>query len=325
MKQGLWILMACIALCSCQNTEEKSTVVSQKFVHKYGFPITKNDWEQKKEGQIITELDNGSIVTHNYVNGTLHGSTSYTYPKSTLVQKIEFYDEGTLIKTVENDEEGIPCRETAYEFDNRKVISLWDKVGTPMCMEEYENDNLVKGEYFTPNNEKESVVENGKGIRVKRNREGNLLCRDTVENGQLIFRLAYHSNGAVQSESPFDNWQLHGKQKTYASSGLPVLELQWDHGTLHGLKILFHNGKKTEEIPFVYGEKHGMEKHYDASGQITAEIPWIHNVMHGKALFHEAETSQTQWFYKGLSVSLNKFQMMELRDKMIADLYGEKR
>jgi antitoxin component YwqK of YwqJK toxin-antitoxin module len=325
-KQGLWILIVGIALCSCQTKEEKSPIVSQKFVHKYGFPITKNDWEEKKEGQVIAELSDGSTATYTYANGVLHGTTTYTYPKNTQVQKTEYYDEGTLLKCVDHDEEGIPSKETAFAFDNRKVVTKWDKTGTPMSLEEFENEVLVKGNYFSPNNEKESLVENGKGIRIQRSREGTLLTRDTMENGQMIFRLTFHYNGIVQSESTFENWQLHGKQKIYAESGLPVMELQWDHGVLHGLKILYQNGRKTGEIPFVHGEKQGIEKQFDPiTGQVTAEIPWEHDQKQGKALIYDTEGAHDQWYYQDQSVSLSKFQMMQLRDKMVADLHDEKR
>lgn len=323
MKNLRWILIGitAITLIGCNKNENDSNVVAQRFVHKYGFELSPNEWKERQEdGQIITQLDNGVTVTSSYVHGVLNGTTTYSYPNSTLIERLAEYDDGTLLKTVLYDMSGIPYREEVYEFDNKRVISTWDEKGIPQSIEEYHGNMLMKGDYFTSNNEQEAKVEEGAGTRIQRNRQGLLLSKDTIANGELVQRTSFHPNGQVHSTSSFKNYALHGKQVSFSPEGSILLEIDWNNGLIDGKEIHYLKGTKIQEVPYIMGKKQGMEMQYNPQGKILAQIQWDNDMRHGSSRFYDDEVTSIEWYYQDENVGFKKFQMMELRDKLMAEL-----
>ena len=77
-----------IFLASCQTQDSLDQVVSQTFVHKYGFNLSEQEWEQmSKEGQVVSTLKNGVKVASSYENSQLHGPTTDTFPYSSVIEK----------------------------------------------------------------------------------------------------------------------------------------------------------------------------------------------------------------------------------------------
>lgn len=318
-----WVACVGVLITGC-NSNKNNDVVSQQFVHKYGFDVSEQEWEDRaQDGQVITMLKNGVKVTRSYENGQLHGSTTYTFPHSSVIEKLMVYDQGTLLKEVIHDAGGIPMREEAYEFDDRKIITLWDEKGSPLSIEEYANEQLIDGKYFTLEHEIESQVENGIGIRIKRDRSGLLLCRDQIEKGIIVQRTSYHPNGQVQSVSHYEDYQLHGEQTKNTPSGKPLMTVQWNHGIMDGTKTVYRNGIKIAEIPYINGQKDGIELHFDDFGTLTAEIQWKNDKKHGFSRFHSEDTTENEWFFKGQSVSSEKFELLENREKLLVEVLGE--
>lgn len=313
-----------LGLTSCQQSSSFDDVVSQQYVHKYGFPLSEQEWEQRpQDGQIVTTLKNGVKIARNYDGGLLHGLTTYTFPHSQVVEKSHLYDHGTLLKESLNDPSGMPLREEIYEFDERTIITLWDEKGSPLSVEEYDGELLVEGKYYTTEHELEAKVENGSGERVKRDRSGLLVSRDLMQNGLIAERTTYHPNGQVHTVSHYHDYQLHGEQLKFSSTGRPLLKLQWDHGVLDGVKISYRNGFKVAEIPYINGQKHGTEYHYDDLGNLTAEIQWRNDKKHGCSKFYADEGFvESEWFFNGQLVSGDKFELLENRESMIAEFTG---
>jgi antitoxin component YwqK of YwqJK toxin-antitoxin module len=325
MKSRFWPMIACAGtlVTGCSN-KNNGDVVSQQFVHKYGFNVSAQEWEERaQDGQTITMLKNGVKVTRAYENGQLHGTSTHTFPHSTVVEKLLVYDQGTLLKEVINDAAGIPMREDVYEFDDRTIITLWDEKGSPISIEEYDDDTLMEGKYYTPDHELEGQVEVGFGTRVKRDRSGLLLCRDRIEKGMIAERTSYHPNGQIHTVSHYQDYQLQGEQIKNTASGKPLMTLHWNHGVLDGPKIVYRNGIKIAEIPYLNGLKHGTETHFDDLGNMTAEIQWKNDKKHGFSRFYSEETVDNEWFYKGQAVNEEKFEMLENREKLIAEVSGE--
>ena len=98
------------------------------------------------------------------------------------------------------------------------------------------------------------------------------------------------------------------------------MKLFWDHGVLDGMKTVYRNGIKVAEIPYDRGTKNGIEFHYDDLGNLTAEIEWKKDKKHGASRFHTEEATETEWFFKGKMVSERKFENLDTRDRLIADL-----
>lgn len=319
-----WIplfLVGSAFFASCQSSDSLDQVVSQTFVHKYGFETSEEEWEaREKDGQIVTMLKNGVKVTSTYENGQLHGPTTHTFPHSSIVEKLLVYDAGVLLKECVNDPAGMPMREEVFEFDNRKIITMWDEKGAPLSIEEYEGEYLTEGKYYTPEHELEASVEASEGERVKRDRAGLLISRDEIQSGMISSRTTYHPNGQVHTVSHYHDYQLHGPQLKFTASGRPLMELNWDHGILDGEKIVYRNGTRVAVIPFINGQKHGTEYHYDDLGNLTAEIEWRNDKKHGATKLHSEEATETEWFFKGQSVNAERFKNLERRDQIVTEM-----
>src|SRR3990167_5505368 len=179
MKCLPFFLLTSLLLTSCSTQGSFDQVVSQKYVHKYGFDVSEQEWEQRaQDGKQLSTLKNGVKIARSYENGQLHGPTTYTFPHSATVEKLLVYDQGSLLKETVYDPSGMPIREDLYEFDDRNVITLWDDNGAPLSIEEYNNDLLLEGKYYTPEHVLEGKVESGFGERVKRDRTGLLISKD---------------------------------------------------------------------------------------------------------------------------------------------------
>lgn len=320
MKRTVLFSSIALAFTSCQMNNAIDDVVSQTFVHKYGFETSEKDWEaREKDGQVITLLKNGIKVTKSFENGKLHGPTTYTFPHSPIVEKQELYDEGTLLKEQLNDELGMPIREEVYEFGNRTIITLWDTKGVPLSIEEYDNETLMEAKYYTLDHELEASVVGGNGERVKRDRSGLLISRDEIRDGNMICRTTFHPNGNVHTISHYAHYQLHGKQKKFTASGKPLMEVNWNNNVIDGEKIIYRNGKKIAVIPYVKGKKEGKELHFDDLGQLTAEIEWRDDKKHGPSELYSEDLTETEWFFKGQSVNADKFKNLENRERIISE------
>jgi antitoxin component YwqK of YwqJK toxin-antitoxin module len=317
------VLAAFGILGACASRDFGTPIVSQQYIHKYGFKVSPQEWEAREgDGQIVELLGNGVKVVRSYENGVLHGVTSYTFPDSAVLEKTQVYDQGVLLKETVYDGTGMPIREDVYEFDNRVVTTCWDDKGAPLSIEETVDGLLSEAKYYTSEHELEARVESGFGERVKRERSGLLISRDTIQNGVATVRTTYHPSGEIHTVSHYDGDQLHGEQLKFNALGKPMMKLEWSHGVLDGTKVVFRNGSKVAEIPYVKGAKHGVEVHYDDLGNVVAEITWAHDVKHGCSKSLLEETVEMEWFYKGQSVSKDRFELLDNRDRVVAELRG---
>ncbi len=322
MRRGFLFSSIAFLAVSCQTNSSLDQVVSQTFVHKYGFETSEKDWDaREKDGQIVSMLKNGVKITQSYENGKLHGATTYTFPHSSAIERQFVYDQGMLLKEQLNDLSGMPIREEVYEFDNRTIITLWDDKGVPLSIEEYDDEVLMEGKYYTPDHELESTIVGGFGERIKRDRTGLLVSSEKIENGAMTCRTTYHPNGNTHTISHYDNYQLHGPQSKFTASGKPLMDLNWDHGVLDGSKIIYRNGYKVAIIPYAKGKKNGLELHYDDLGNLTAEIQWKSDKKHGSTKIYAEDYTDTEWFFKGQSVSLDKFTSLENRERIMSELH----
>ncbi|MFQ5729462.1 MAG: hypothetical protein ACE5GN_03785 [Waddliaceae bacterium] len=129
---GLAIITSSCARQCCQDCGPRGEVVNQTYVHKYGVTIPKNEWSDRgKTGQVVSTLKTGVVVTKTYSDGNLHGETTYTFPHSRAIERVETYSQGHLIKTRENHLSGAPKMEIDFPSPEEKTVVVWYEDGTP--------------------------------------------------------------------------------------------------------------------------------------------------------------------------------------------------
>ena len=325
MKKPIYVCtlltIAGLSLCGCRSDGQNDQVVSQRYIHKYGYVLSKAEWNQSDyPGQVITNLKDGVTVTETYENSVLHGPTTYTFPHSQTVQHFYLYNQGVQVKEIHYNPMGMPVQEKVQLSPSRYAVTMWYHEGTPLLIEEFVENELLEGQYFTAANEIESRVEKGCGVRTLRDASGVLLMKEDIEQGFAAKRQTFYPNGAPESVAHYSHGLLDGEKKTFAQGGEPLSIEFYSQGHLHGTAAYFANGNKYLETPFFHGQKHGIEKHFVDGDILTQEVSWENGLRHGPTQIYLDNHIESQWFYAGDSVSKRKFDELTHLDEIISQI-----
>jgi antitoxin component YwqK of YwqJK toxin-antitoxin module len=311
-----------LGMCSCQQTKKskKTDVISQRYIHKYGYDVSRDEWSANRyPGQIVTTLKNGVCVASSYEEGLLHGPTSCSYPHSQTLESLQIYEKGNLIKKTTFDIKGIPQKEEVFLTPVHVKTKFWYASGTPMCIEECVSGSIMQGDYFTLQNELDSKVEYGAGVKTIRSQDGLLLSKESIQDGKMISKETFHPNGVPHIIiSSIQNGLINGDKKEFSSTGSPILTESYAHGKLNGLCCYYQNGYKYQETLYNHGDKEGIERHYLDGETVIEETEYHENSKHGPSIFYTDGFSKTEWYYNDEFVSRAKFDELTEREKIIS-------
>jgi antitoxin component YwqK of YwqJK toxin-antitoxin module len=321
-KLSLFLGLSALAIfAGCRDNDNNNNVVSKRYIHKYGYAVSKEEWETHNyPGQVVTNMRDGVTVTSTFEHGILHGPCTYTYPYSQTVETFILYNNGELIKEIHYDKQGMPLREEVRLSPSRYTLTTWYNSGTPLCIEEFSGDELVDGQYFTTLNETESRVNKGEGLRVRRDANGLLLSRDTIQKGYLVKQETFFPLGTPQTVTHYSNNKLDGQKQVFTETGEPLSLEEWKGGKLHGLATYFNNGVKVSEISYLNGQKNGIERHFVDGEILSQEICWENDQRHGPSTYYNQGNIRTEWFYNGSSISQRRFEENAKLDEMISQI-----
>ncbi len=326
MHRFVFAIVGCciVLLTGCYKNEKENNVVSERYVHKYGYAVSKDEFKKKKyPGQAITFLKTGVTITSTYEDGVLHGPTTHTFPNSQTVEAYYLYNQGNLVKQILYDIYGMPLREEVQLSPSRFASTKWYTDGTPMSTEEYAGVELVEGQYFNRQNEIEARVEKGKGERVIRDIQGILLAKEEIDEGQISRRATFYGSGAPESIAFFMKGLLHGEKKSFAENGEPLAVKEYINGKLHGKTTFYKNGARSVEVHYLDGMKNGLEIHYLDGEAVAQEILWENDHRHGPSKYYVDGIAQVEYFYDGDLVSESKWKELNRLDQMIGQISWE--
>ncbi|MBS4171067.1 Uncharacterized protein NEOC95_001807 [Neochlamydia sp. AcF95] len=303
-----------IALAGCQQVEKSSfspDVVNETYVHRYGVPVSPKEWSDSgHHGQILSSLANGVVVTKTYNSGVLDGDTTYSYPHSSAIEKVETYANGVLQKTSVFYLSGAPQEEIFYHTPQNRTVLTWYESGDPKSKEEFQGNLLFQGSYYGPDNQLESQVVNYHGKRIRRDNYGLLISVDTIEKGQQTLRTTYHQNGTPKEVIPYANGRIHGQLRTYMPAGEPCTKEEWNNGVQSGITIEYANGEKIAEVPYVEGRKHGVERRYRDGETVVQETSWVKGQKHGPCTSYIGNTTKTDWYWQDKQVTKSHYELL---------------
>lgn len=308
-----------LILAGCGNDNGNNHVISKRYIHKYGYAVSQSEWEANHyPGQVITSLRNGITVTSTYENGVLHGPTTYTHPHSQTVQYYYLYNFGEVKKETEYDVLGMPVQEKVQLSPHRYCLTKWYGDGSPMSVEDYANDELIDGKYYTLSNDIEAEVQRGEGFCPRRDINGLLLSKDHYSAGYLTLRETYYPSGNVESISQYAYNKRNGQREVFSEKGDPLAVEEWVDNQLHGKCSYYAHGKKQVDVYFIAGARNGIETHYVDGETVEQEINWIYDKRHGPTKFYVGDTvAKTEWYYDGKSVTKKKYDELDKIDQMI--------
>lgn len=310
----LGFAVTALTFSGCQTQERYYSapeIVDETYVHRYGVPVSPEDWSASGNyGQIVSTLANGVVVTKSYQAGVLDGDTTYSYPHSSAIEKVESYMNGVLQKESVYYISGAPKQETIYHNPQNRTVTSWYESGITKSKEDFQGNLLFQASYYGQNNQIESQVVNYNGTRTRRDDYGLLVSVDTIDKGQQTLRTTYHQNGSPKEVIPYANNQVHGLVKTYLPAGEPLTVEEWSHGIQSGKTTEFFNGEKAADSTYVNGQKHGIEKRYRDGHQVVQEISWVDGQKHGPANSFIGNVSKTDWYWQDKPVSKPNYDML---------------
>jgi antitoxin component YwqK of YwqJK toxin-antitoxin module len=293
------ILLGVITSCQSHREYCGDEVVCET-VHRYGVPLEPEDWSDRgQHGQVVSMRKDGVAVTRNYEGGVLHGECTYTFPHRDTIQKKEIYNQGNLRQEFAHYPSGLPQRQTVHGSAGQSV-TVWYENGAPYSREELQNGNLIHGEYYGLDQQVEARVQDGQGMKVRRDGQGQLQAVDNIENGQKVASTTYHPNGVPAAVTPYVNGKVEGERRTYLAGGEPATIENWTANVQHGPTHVFEQGEKRAEVAYVNGRKQGIERRYRDDGQTLAqEITWDQGQKHGPSYSYIGNTTHTEWYFRG--------------------------
>ncbi len=320
MKKFLFLLplTAGLILGGCGD-QGNNQVISKRYIHKYGYAVSEAEWGANNyPGQAVTTMRNGVTITATYENGLLHGPCTHTHPHSQTVESYYLYNFGDLKKEVNYDTLGMPIKENVQLSPHRHCITMWYGDGTPMSTEDFADDELLEGHYYTLSNDCEARVERGDGLRIRRDQNGVITSKDLIEKGYMTKRDTFYANGVLETTTHYDLNKKHGERFAFTTKGESLVVEEWIGDRLHGKSTYFNNGKKHVEAYYLYGARNGVETHFIDGDIIEQEIHWIHDRRHGPTKFYVGDAvAKTEWFYNGKHVSKKRFDELDQLDQMI--------
>jgi antitoxin component YwqK of YwqJK toxin-antitoxin module len=305
------LFVLALSLHSCNRSNNYGPIVEETYVHRYGVAVPPEDWTEKgQSGKVITTLKNGVVVSKSIASGILEGETTYSFPHSEVIQKVESYSQGTLKRFVVYYYSGKPAHEVVLN-DNSRQITRWYENGVPQSLERIANDKLLSGEYFTVKNQQEAQVIDGKGTRIQRDHYGQHVSTDTIQNGEMVLCTTCHSNGAPKELTPYRNRVVEGELKSYLPAGEPNTTEMWVGGKKEGITIVYQNGEKFAEVPYISGTKQGVERRYRDGHHVIEEISWVNDQRHGPSYAYIGDVIKTDWYYQGRLVTEKTFELLD--------------
>lgn len=302
--QACLFLLVLGSISSCRSNRNCSDEVVCGTVHKYGVCLEPEDWiDRGKHGQMISMRKDGVAINRCYDSGILHGETTYTFPHREVIQKKEIYEQGNLTQEITHYPSGFPQKQAIYETPSRQMVTTWFENGAPHCHEVIENGNILRGEYYNHDQQVESRVEDGNGLRMMRDAHGQLQSQDTIQNQQMTLRTTYHPNGMPATLTPYVDGKVHGERRTYLPGGEPGTIETWSEDAQHGITHEYESGDRRGEIPFVNGNRHGIERRYRDDGQTVAqETTWVNGKRHGPENSYIGNRVTTDWYFQDRKV-----------------------
>jgi antitoxin component YwqK of YwqJK toxin-antitoxin module len=317
-KQGFILSAATLLLFGCSSDNNNKNVISERFIHKYGYDVSRDEWEAKRyPGQVLTMMRDGKTIVESYEDGILHGPRTESYAHSQTVETMESYERGKLLKRVTYNIRGVPQKEEVFKSPTNTLVTAWYPNGTPRFKEEYKDGFLITAQYFSPHNEIDSRIENGTGERTLRNQSGDILSKEIFSNYLVTYIETYYPNNTPHTATSYDRGKLHGEKKIYAMSGEPISVEHYFQDKKHGLATYYQNGYKYKEVNFAHGMKDETERHYIDGETLVEETEYHDGVKHGPSTVYCDGSARTSWYFDNEKVGRSKYDELTTREEII--------
>lgn len=301
----------CIFLCfACSAKKASQDTVKTAYIHKYGVEVPDQaDFSNRGgTGEVVKNLKNGVVVRETYLEGKLQGVTTQTFPHSQIVERQACFQDGQLVEETFHYVTGVPKQKNCYHENKLCQSFHWYEDSAPHAVEAFKEGYLIEAKYYTLNQELESQVTNGSGVRMVRNGLGELVAKEILQLGALVEKISYHPNGSPLAVTPYVNGKIQGMKKIFHPGGEPKRVEEWKEGALDGFAFEYLNGERQAQIPYKKGVKEGVELRFkEGSNVVVEEISWVANRKQGPSVTFVEEEKVVEWYFAGEKVSKTQY------------------
>ncbi len=213
------------------------------------------NWAWDEEGHLLAEI--------HYEQGILEGYSFYFHPNGTIWKRAPYHQgklDGLYEVWLSN---GDLFQQHSYQDGKKEGVSLqyWSNSSESLAYEEtYRQGALLYGSYYNQDGEKIDRIEQGAGYRPVFSK-CSIAERHEYRNGYPEGRVElFDEHGQLYSRFTIKDGEKHGVQVGYyPHSQLPHWEVEWDHGTLHGMQRTWYpEGGLENEREVSLNRKNGL-------------------------------------------------------------------
>jgi antitoxin component YwqK of YwqJK toxin-antitoxin module len=220
-------------------------------------PDAQETWLFEGVSQVYDE--NGNIMAQiPYSKGELGGVSTYYYPSGQIKTEVPFeknemegdaveYLESGLVKSKIHFQKGVKEGEALTFFDDGSLVSR----------ENYSEGLLQSGVYYTPQGEKISEVQNGRGSQAIYN--GKELTLIEIRGGFVdgVIRKMNSSNELYKLYHIKDG-KKSGEEIEFYSGSSPKLSVYWSENMIHGsVKTWYNTGQIQSQREYSRNQRSG--------------------------------------------------------------------
>lgn len=304
----------------------KATPVAKEFLDKDRNVV--NTTGQIPDGT-VAEFSVSSITTKNFENGKLHGKLEIINLADQSVTFSEEYEHGQLVHVTEQT---IPPVVPAAQADKTTPIYPGTVMKTTSDMRAfYVEGKQIAQETLSsngatlellgdiPDGEVKEFTENGKlkteafykenklnGTLIRYNDKGELLCKETYENGTLKGPAEYYSytkDNFLRTVCNYKNAVLDGELLITQKDGTLREKAHYTKGRLSGTRATFYSsGDKEATETWNEGKLQGERTLFFPTGQVWCKENYVNGRLNGERteFFINQQPRLTEFYSEGL-------------------------
>jgi antitoxin component YwqK of YwqJK toxin-antitoxin module len=218
-----------------------------------------------------------------YENGLKEGIETFYAPDGTIMQTVSFKNDlrdGPAIGYIQNDRQ------------------QWD--------EEYQENLLKNGHYFSAQGILLSSVQDGNGLRTLFSNE-IMASQEEIKNGRVEGVISiFDEGGRVEKKYEIHDGQKSGPEfRYYPESGKNRLEINWHEGYIHGsVRTWYENGALESQKEMAQNNKNGISMTWYVDGSLMLVEEYANDKLVRGQYFNKGESVPSSSIEKGAGLAI---------------------
>jgi antitoxin component YwqK of YwqJK toxin-antitoxin module len=206
-----------------------------------------------------------------YDRGKRSGLAKYFYENQTLQKKLSFIDDLANGDVLEFDEQGSLIKTSYFEMGKQNGPSQrFSSTNVLLEEEEWKNDLLISGRYYSAKSQLLSEISGGCGIKTIL--DNNIIqCKIQYNMGKIDGKIEmYDTLGKISESFHIKNNLKHGEEILYdKETSLIKMKIDWQEDSITGIVKTFYNtGQLESQKTYSLNKKNGPSSVFYPTGEL---------------------------------------------------------